>query len=188
MGAVLAGAGVGYAAGGKEHGDTYAGAAAGATAIVGQFIGMGYTRGDEDEADDLGFQFYTRAGWDPNRFGDFFQHMIDKGYDTTPEMLSDHPTLKSRVEKTKQRVTELPPQASQWRQPLVASPEKFAELQQHAVEVGKTMPTDQNLAQAQELLAAFPSCMLPKDQPEQKAAQQRILARLKKQPSTPAAK
>jgi predicted Zn-dependent protease len=39
----------------------------------GQFVGMSYTRGDEAEADKLGFAFYTHAGWDPNKFGDFFR-------------------------------------------------------------------------------------------------------------------
>ena len=47
---------------------------------------MGYTRGDEAQADELGFAFYTRAGWDPNHFADFFQQMIDLGYDKTPEV------------------------------------------------------------------------------------------------------
>src|SRR5262245_7725600 len=92
MGAALGAGAAGYAYGGKEHGAQYAALAAGATGGLGQFMVMGYTRGDEAEADKLGFDFYTRAGWDPKKFGDFFQHMIDKGLDSTPEMASDHPT------------------------------------------------------------------------------------------------
>ena len=36
------------------------------------------------------------------------------------------------------------------------------------------MPSDKSLEAAKVLLAAVPSCMLPEDQPEQKAAQQRL--------------
>src|SRR4051794_14134528 len=81
---VAAGA-AGYLLGGKESGQQYAGTAAGAATALAQVGGKYYTRGDEAEADHLGFNFYTRAGWDPNRFGDFFQHMIDLGYDKGPE-------------------------------------------------------------------------------------------------------
>src|SRR4051812_20226989 len=75
---VLAGA-AGYLIGGKESGQQYAGTAAGAASALSQVGGMYYTRGDEAEADHLGFNFYAHAGWDPNHFADFFQHMIDLG-------------------------------------------------------------------------------------------------------------
>jgi predicted Zn-dependent protease len=71
--------------------------------MAGQFIGMGYTRKDEAQADELGFDFYSRAGWDPYRFGDFFQHMIDKGYDKTPEM--ERPPQPGQRVNRKQRIT-----------------------------------------------------------------------------------
>src|SRR6185503_152149 len=100
--------GAGYLAGGKESGGQYAAIGAGAGAMAGQFINMGFTRKDEDEADKFGFHFYTRAGWDPNRFADFFKAMIAAGYDKTPEMMSDHPKLSTRVENTERRVKELP--------------------------------------------------------------------------------
>src|SRR5688500_19396482 len=93
-GAVAAAAalgGAGYLYGGDEKGGQYAALGATAGMAGGQFINMGFTRKDENEADDLGFTFYTRAGWDPNKFSDFFQQMVDKGMDTTPEMMSDHP-------------------------------------------------------------------------------------------------
>ncbi len=69
---------------------------------------MGFTRGDEDQADKYGFMFYTHAGWDPKKFDAFFSDMIAKGYDTTPQWLSDHPTLANRVKATERRVSELP--------------------------------------------------------------------------------
>ena len=124
--------------------------------------------------DELGFAFYTRAGWDPAKFGDFFQQMIDMGYDTTPAYMSDHPTLKSRVDAAKKRAAALPPDAAKEKKPPIADAAKFAELKKHAAEVGKKMPTDEQLKKAQTLLAAVPSCLLPVDQPEQKAAQEKL--------------
>jgi predicted Zn-dependent protease len=78
---------------------------------------MGYTREDEAEADELGFNFYVRAGWDPNHFADFFQQLIDKGLDSESDTMSDHPTLKSRVEAAKKRAASLPPDAAKLRKP-----------------------------------------------------------------------
>jgi predicted Zn-dependent protease len=179
----LAGVG-GYAAGGKEKGGDYASAFAGAALVAGQFVGMKYTRDDETEADKYGFQFYCRAGWDPNHFADFFGHMIDKGFDKTPAYLSDHPTLKSRVDAAKRRAAELPPNASQWRRPPVAKADQFRTLQARALQVAQTMPTDESLTKAQTLLAAFPSCVTPEDQPEQKTAQQQLQLEIQKIKST----
>jgi len=49
--------------------------------------------------------------------------------------------------------------------------------------VGATMRTSEELAKAQTLLAAVPSCVTPVDQPDQKAAQQE-LARALERPVT----
>lgn len=149
--------------------------------VAAQFANMGFTRDDEDEADKLGFAFYTRAGWDPNRFADFFQQMIDKGYDTTPEMLSDHPKLANRVANTKRRVSELPPHASSWRKPNVAGPQKFAEYQARARKLAKNAPKDKTLEAAQLMLAAFPSCVAPVEQPTQKQARTRLAQEAERQ-------
>src|SRR5262249_37872421 len=103
--AALAGApalaGAGLVAGGKGDAARNAGMGFAAGQAGGQFLNMGFTRGDEAEADKMGFDFYTHAGWDPNQFGAFFQDMIDAGYDKTPAIASDHPTLASRVEAAK---------------------------------------------------------------------------------------
>src|SRR5438445_136214 len=69
----------------------------------GGFLNMGFTREDEAQADEYGFKFYTRAGWPPEHFGDFFKEMIAAGYDKTPAIASDHPTLASRVEAAEKR-------------------------------------------------------------------------------------
>lgn len=164
---------MGYAAGGNNRTEN-ATAYASAAAVAGQFVGMGFTRGDEAEADKIGFGIYARSGWDPARFGDFFQHMIDKGYDTTPEYLSDHPKLSNRVQSAKQYAAALPPTAAQWRKSPVAGPAQFAQLKTRSVEVGRAMPNDQSLQKAQQLLSAFPSCVSPVDHPDQKAAQRRL--------------
>ena len=173
--AAALGAGVaGAAVGGKDHGVEYGLGAAGATMAAGQFIGMGYTRKDEAEADELGFNFYTRAGWDPKRFDDFFQQMIDLGYDTTPEMMSDHPSLASRVEAAKQRAAALPPDASQWRRAPVANEARFKQLQARSAELGKSLPADKSMENAQALLSAFNNCFEPGGSPEQKNARENL--------------
>jgi len=190
-----AGAGAGALVGGKDNWQTGAAAGGGAAYALGAFANMGFTRKDEAEADKYGFQFYTHAGWDPNRFGDFFQHMIDAGHDTTPEMLSDHPTLKSRVEESRERAAKLPPEAASWRRPPVASPSEFKKLQARAISVGKNVPSDQSLENSKELLQALPrSCVAPVDPQDALDARQRIVDKAnateqppkkKKKPATP---
>jgi predicted Zn-dependent protease len=176
--AALAGGGA-YLAGGEEHGTEYAGYAASAALVGGQLFGMGFTRKDEAEADQLGFDFYVRAGWDPDKFPDFFRTMIDKGYDTESDFLSDHPTLKSRVEAAEARADELPANATEWRRKPVADEKEFEALQKRARKLGKKMPNDQSLSGAQELLAAMPrSCLTPLEPEDQKKAQARILKRV----------
>ncbi len=168
-GALLLGA-AGYAAGGEKHGKEYAAYGAGLGMIAGNFLNLGYTRDDEAEADKIGFEIYTRAGWDPQRFGGFFQQLIDKGLDKTPEAMSDHPSLSSRVAAARERAAALPASTSALRKPPVADTARFSALQERAKSVGKTMPNDQSLARAKLLLAAIPSCLLPAETPEQKQA------------------
>jgi predicted nucleic acid-binding protein len=180
--AAAAGAGAAtYAAGGKK-GQQYAGTAMGLVAAAGQYMGMSYTRGDESEADKMGFRFYTRAGWEPGRFDDFFEKMIKMGYDKTPEMMSDHPSLANRVKATEERVQNLPPEAREWRRRAVAEGPELERLKRRAEEVGRNMPSSESLANAKELLAAMPrSCLTPRDQtdalPDQREAQLDLIRR-----------
>ncbi|HEV8290882.1 MAG TPA: M48 family metalloprotease [Tepidisphaeraceae bacterium] len=182
LGAAAAAGAAGYGLGGSEKGSEYAGLGAGIAAMAGQFVGMSYTRKDEAEADQYGFNFYTRAGWDPMKFGDFFQSMIEKGYDKGPEYLSDHPPLKSRLEAARQRAQNLPPGADRWRRPDVANASEFRQMQQRARELGARLPDDKSLQQTQKLLQALPrSCITPAIHEDQKRAEQEVLSAAEKQ-------
>jgi predicted Zn-dependent protease len=172
---VAAGAGlVGVAVGGKEHGEVYGSAALISASTVSQFLNLGYTRDDEAEADKYGFKFYARAGWDPDHFGDFFQQLIDKGFDKTPEFQSDHPSLASRVKAAREHAAQLPPDAKSWRKPPIKDAAAFADFKKHVASVGASMKTSEQLAKAQTLLTSVPSCVTPVDQPDQKQAQERL--------------
>jgi predicted Zn-dependent protease len=144
-----------------------------------QLIGLGYTRGQEDEADAWGFQFYSRAGWDPNHFADFFKDMIAAGYDTGSEYTSDHPKLSIRVANTAQRVKQLG-DTSKYRKPPIADPAQFAQLKQQAQADCSRQPTSDELMKAKALLASFASCVAPNDnQPEQVQVKQALAAKKK---------
>jgi predicted Zn-dependent protease len=181
-----AGAGlVGVAVGGKEHGAAYGSTALMSATTVSQFLNLGYTRDDEAEADKYGFKFYARAGWDPDHFGDFFQQLIDKGLDKTPEIQSDHPSLASRVKAAHEHATELPPDAKSWRKPPIKDAAAFAAFKQHVASVGSSMKTSEQLAKAQTLLTSVPSCVTPMDQPDQKQAQDKLAKALQSAQTKP---
>lgn len=182
-----AGAGLaGLAVGGEEDGQQYASIASVSTAMAASFLNLGFTRDDEAEADEWGFYFFTRAGWDPERFGDFFQQLIDQGHDSASDTMSDHPTLSSRVERARQRAASLPPEAASWRRPPVRNALKYAAIKQRVTQVASTMPENTQVALAQTLLSAVPSCVLPMDPPQQKEAQRRIAAAVQAASAQPA--
>jgi predicted Zn-dependent protease len=171
-GATYAVEGAGYLYGGADDATT----AAKYSSAVAQFAGLSFTRGDEAEADKWGFDFYSRAGWDPNHFGDFFQKMIDLGYDTTPAMQSDHPTLKSRVDAAKKELAIWEKEnGNQYLGQPIADDAKFKQLKSRAAAISASMPDDSSTKQAQKLLASFSSCVAPVDQPEQIRAKQELL-------------
>ncbi len=176
MGAAAAAGAAGYALSKEDNRLANAGTFAGGALVAGQFLGMGYTRDDEREADSLGYDFYVHAGWDPAKFADFFKSMIAKGYDKTPQVMSDHPTLASRVTAAEERSVKLPANAAMMRKPPVADASRFRQLQAKATRIAKTMPQDDTTKGAKLMLASFPSCVTPEDQPDQKQAQQRLHA------------
>jgi predicted Zn-dependent protease len=143
---------------------------------AGRFLSLGFTRDDEAEADKLGFDFHARAGWDPARFGDFFQNLVDQGHDTPDDTFSDHPTLRSRVAAAKARAAKLPSDAATWRRPPVADAQRFAALKQRAAAVAAKQPRGDALAVAQTLLASVPSCVAAQDSPGSVLARARLQA------------
>jgi predicted Zn-dependent protease len=188
---LAAGAGVaGSYVGSKTNNATYATAIGTGAGVAGGLAGAYFTRGDESQADRVGFDFYTHAGWDPDRFGAFFQHMIDLGLDKGVAFLSDHPSLASRVQSAKQWAAQLPPAAKNWRRPPIADNAQFKALQDRARQLDKSKPASESLANAQILAAAIPrSCLTPAIQPDQLAAQkvlvQRVEAQQQQQPQQP---
>jgi predicted Zn-dependent protease len=135
----------------------------------------GFSREDEAQADEYGFKFYTRAGWAPEHFGDFFKDMIAAGYDTTPAILSNHPTLASRAALADERAKKLKPGDYQ-PQPAIASPQQFAQYKQAALQGSQGMPDDQKVLAAKNVLQALPrSCWLPYPPDDQKQARDQIL-------------
>jgi predicted Zn-dependent protease len=174
----LVGGAAGYALGDKDNRLGAVGTGAAVGAAGGQFLNMGFTRHDENEADEWGFYFYTRAGWDPNHFADFFQHMIDKGLDKTPEMLSDHPSLANRVTDTRKRVKNLGADADRWRKRPIADGSAFRDLQSRAASLAKKLPDDKSLQNSQQLAQALPrSCVAPVDPPDAQQARQDLAAK-----------
>jgi predicted Zn-dependent protease len=172
IGMTALGAVAGYAVGGSESGAQYAGLGAGAAGAVAQTVTQGFSRGDENEADKLGFSFYIRGGWDPDRFADFFKQMIDKGLDKGGG--GSHPALRDRVAQTEQRVDSMR-DVNRWRRENIASQREFKALQDQARQAARDVPSDQTLAAAQLMLQAFPSCVSPEDQPDQQAAQEKLM-------------
>ena len=64
-----------------------------------------YGRDDETQADELGVQYATRAGWDPRRGVDFFEVLDRQQHEsgeTLPTWLSTHPAPADRVARTRQ--------------------------------------------------------------------------------------
>jgi predicted Zn-dependent protease len=174
LGLMVGGAAAGAVLGGKDNrleGALIGGAAA---AAVAQFAGLKFTRDDEAQADEYGMAFFWRAGWDPKRFGDFFQQLIDAGLDTTPEMLSDHPSLKSRVDIANQRARKLAGKADGYRKPPIADSAQFSQLKSRAKQLGQQMPEDKMMEQAQKILSSFSSCVTPEDQPDQVKARKQV--------------
>jgi predicted Zn-dependent protease len=179
----LAGA-AGYVAGGSDNGAAFAKSGASAGAMAAQFVIMGFTRGDEAQADELGFHFYCIAGWDPAHFGNFFKHMIAAGYDKTPAIESDYPTLASRVKATDARVATLGPNAGTRIVPNIATPEQFRQYQQLAVVTRKSIPDDQTALQAKQMLQALPrSCWVPYEPADRQSALDELLAELHGKPA-----
>ena len=158
-------------------------------AVAGGLANAGFSRGDESEADKIGFDFYVGSGWHPDHFADFFRTILkieQKAGGGGSDLLSTHPATAERVANAEKWAVEWKAKHADWQQklkPPVASASQFARLQQRSIEVGKTMPDDTSLDQAT-LLAALPrSCMFPDEPhpPEVQKAQQKLAAKAEQQ-------
>ncbi len=71
---------------------------------------INYTRQFEQEADRIGIDILSRAGFDPNGAPDFFGRLAEQYRYATrlPELLQTHPYSESRVADTRQRIALLP--------------------------------------------------------------------------------
>jgi beta-barrel assembly-enhancing protease len=172
--AIAVGAGAaGYALGGDD-GAQWAAIAGGGTLVAGQLILPGFTRKDEAQADEIGFRFYARAGYDPDKFGDFFQTMIDLGYERPAGMTDTHPPLRERVNAARERARSIGPDYRPFRRNNIVSQRDFDRLRAYSKSVGPSLPNDQSLQAAQLLLAAFPSCVAPMPQESQTRARKKL--------------
>src|SRR5467141_5005382 len=77
-----------------------------------QLLFLKYSREDETQADELGFRFMTKVGYDPSQMIPLFQMLegVSKqaGAGKTPEWLQTHPNPGNRLAATQQRLkTEL---------------------------------------------------------------------------------
>jgi predicted Zn-dependent protease len=74
---------------------------------------LSYSRGDESESDEVGFRYFTAAGYDPAAMASFFRKMKAKSKGSGgPEWLSSHPVTDQRIRRAEQRAAEYTRQRS----------------------------------------------------------------------------
>jgi hypothetical protein len=163
-------------------------------AVAWRFVTGRFSPQQEWAADKLAFAIYTRAGWDPDQYGNLYLKLSDR-YPGRPE--NGRPPLAYRTEAG--RVSGVEPQR-RWRRPPVADRRTFTDLRRRAHFAGGGPPgggattnpagadaaTAVNLAlppEAEIILWALPNCILPFDLPGQVQAQD--LLRPRPPPPTP---
>jgi predicted Zn-dependent protease len=109
--AQLAQLGLGVAAIASEDFRRYAGLASQGIQVL--FLKFG--RDDENQSDELGLRYMTRAGYDPREMPKVFATLdrvgASQGMRGTPEWMSTHPDPGNRVENINARISKLPPEA-----------------------------------------------------------------------------
>jgi predicted Zn-dependent protease len=174
LGAGAAGV-AGYAIGGEDSVQT----GTGVGAAVAGLANAKFSREDESEADHLGFDFYVRAGYNPDNFASFFRTLMEVekasgGGGMLAEFTSDHPATAQRVSNSEKWAKEYKQQHKDWQTRMkgaVAEGAAFQQIQARSTQLAGTMPDDQSL-QAQKLVSALPrSCLWP-DEPQPTSAKQ----------------
>ena len=123
--------------------------------VVVSLINNRYTPQQELEAENLAFQLFARAGWDPAAYGLLAQRLQESG----------------RADAARARAESLPPAALDWAKPPIADARRFAEYQKTA----QTLASEDLDEDIELLLTAVPGCLTSVDQPAQRTAQQELL-------------
>jgi predicted Zn-dependent protease len=133
--------------------------------VAWQFVTHRFTSQQEQRADQLAFDIYVKAGYDPTAFANLLDHLRDlypslQAPDRTPLMI--------RAQEARQRAQLASPAQ---RRPLpVADPKTFDSLRRQAQSLKQPEPN----TEAQVFLRAFPNCVLSGDTPDQQAAQEQL--------------
>ncbi|MGH8259413.1 MAG: M48 family metalloprotease [Steroidobacteraceae bacterium] len=101
---------IGAVAGGNSGPDVIEGGIAAAQGLAAQRQ-INFTRTQEWEADRIGMQYLSKAGFSPYGMADFFQKMqLSYGYeeDLFPKFLSDHPITTDRIAEARARASQMP--------------------------------------------------------------------------------
>ncbi|HXE53992.1 MAG TPA: M48 family metalloprotease, partial [Tepidisphaeraceae bacterium] len=132
--------------------------------VAWQFVLHRFTLSQEQAADQLAFEIYRKAGYDPKQFAALFEHLATV-YSDNPS--PDRTPLALRAPYARELVAN----TSAGRRPLpVADPRTFTSLRTQAASPGAfPKPSESEL-----FLRAFPNCMLSGDTPAQRAAQQQL--------------
>src|SRR4030095_15184459 len=77
--------------------------------LVGQLVNMRFERQDEIEADRLGVQVMSQAGYDSRAMIDVMGVLKAASKSRAPEFFSTHPNPENRLERIKKAIDELYP-------------------------------------------------------------------------------
>ncbi|MEM7807929.1 MAG: M48 family metalloprotease [Planctomycetota bacterium] len=168
--AAAAGAGLLGAVLAEDGSRTETAATVGGLALVGgQVVGLQFGRDAEREADRLGFEFYIRAGYDPDQFDDFFAAMLEQQGGEAGGLqgfLSSHPQLSERIATAQGWAAEVDRSRLQrYQAPPIADGREFASLQQQSrpltQQAAAASRSGSNTAatQALAILHSFPACV-----------------------------
>ena len=124
----------------------------------------------EQAADELAFELYVRAGWDPSQFGRLFSRLSDPGEGVTPGVAPDRQPLATRGAMARGNTAGI---AKRWKQLPVADRRTFASLREQAEKLRYvSAAAEQGNVEALQYLVAFPNCILSEDSERQRQAQE----------------
>lgn len=132
--------------------------------VAWQFVTHRFTLAQEQSADELAFELYTKAGYDPSAMASLLERLSDR----FPDMPDDQrAALPQRARLAQARASA----ALRVRRPLpVADPRTFESLRRQAAGLDpRLVPGDAEL-----FLRAFPNCLRSGDTADQQAAQQQL--------------